>query len=331
MSPNDPAGNDDVLVSSNELHLPLDRPVKVLLRSKDVLHDFAVPQFRVKMDLVPGMVTYVWFTPTRTGKFDILCMELCGIAHYTMRGYVVVDEQDDFDNWLAQQATWSDIQGMPAATPSRERQFTRLCLLPRATGRGHMAMNAPRLAGLPDWYIERQLNYYKRGIRGAHEDDVYGQQMAPMANMLADDTAIRNVTAYIDTLEPGRRSTLAAIRNGRVTLQHLRRLPWRPGTRQLCAAGTAPGGAGGLVPETPAGKLPSWHSRRPQAGHLRPPDGTDGPLTAERAIYRRFTGVPEHPVITGHRPSLSTGNEETACNTWQLLTRPMNCTTRRAS
>ena len=95
MSPNDPAGGDDVLVSSNELHLPIDRPVKLLLRSKDVLHNFAVPQFRVKMDLVPGMVTYVWLTPTRTGKFDILCMELCGIAHYTMRGYVVVDQQDN--------------------------------------------------------------------------------------------------------------------------------------------------------------------------------------------------------------------------------------------
>ena len=60
MSPNDPAGNDDILVFSNEVHLPLDRPVKFLLRSKDVLHNFAVPQFRVKMDLVPGMVTYAW-------------------------------------------------------------------------------------------------------------------------------------------------------------------------------------------------------------------------------------------------------------------------------
>lgn len=62
-------------------------------------------------------------------------------------------------------------------------------------------MNAPALAGLPAWYIARQLKYYKQGIRGAHEDDIYGRQMAPMANMLADDQAVRNVTAYIDTLE----------------------------------------------------------------------------------------------------------------------------------
>ncbi len=119
MSPNDPAGNDDVLVSSNELHLPIDRPVKLLLRSKDVLHDFAVPQFRVKMDLVPGMVTFVWLTPTRTGKFDILCMELCGIAHYTMRGYVVVDTQEDFDKLAGTATNLGRYASHPAGRPYR--------------------------------------------------------------------------------------------------------------------------------------------------------------------------------------------------------------------
>ena len=211
MNNDDPAGLDDVLISTNELHLPLDRPVKVLLRSKDVLHDFAVPQFRVKMDLVPGLVTYVWFTPTRTGKFDILCMELCGIAHYTMRGYVVVDEQDDFDNWLSRQPTWRDIQSIPAGDPVIGKDSFVLCASCHGQqGEGIMAMNAPSLAGLPPWYIERQLKYYKEGIRGTHEKDLFGQQMAPMANMLADDAAIRNVTAYLETLEPSpAESTLA--------------------------------------------------------------------------------------------------------------------------
>jgi cytochrome c oxidase subunit 2 len=202
MNANDPAGNDDVLVSSNELHLPIDRPVKVLLRSKDVLHDFAVPQFRVKMDLVPGMVTYVWFTPTRTGKFDILCMELCGIAHYAMRGYVVVDTAEDFDSWLAEQTTWSDMQAIPAGNAIAGKDSFAVCASCHGQqGEGNVAMNAPSLAGLPDWYIARQLDHYKRGIRGAHQDDVYGKQMAPMANMLADATAVRNITAYITTLE----------------------------------------------------------------------------------------------------------------------------------
>ena len=210
MSPNDPAGSDDVLIASNELHLPIDRPVKLLLRSKDVLHDFAVPQFRVKMDLVPGMVTYAWFTPTRTGKFDVLCMELCGIAHYAMRGYVVVDEQEDFDRWVATQPTWADMQAIPPGDPVAGKANYAVCASCHGQqGEGNLAMNAPRLAGLPDWYVTRQLDHYKAGIRGAHEQDTYGQQMAPMANMLANDAAVRNVTAYIETLEAGQaRNTL---------------------------------------------------------------------------------------------------------------------------
>ncbi|MGH8759183.1 MAG: cytochrome c oxidase subunit II, partial [Burkholderiales bacterium] len=101
MNPNDPNGQDDVLVASPEVHLPVGKPVKALLRSIDVLHDFAVPQFRVKMDLVPGLVTYIWFTPIRTGKFDLLCEELCGLAHFTMRGKVVVEEESAFQAWLS--------------------------------------------------------------------------------------------------------------------------------------------------------------------------------------------------------------------------------------
>ena len=203
MSPNDEAGLDDRLVYSAELHLPIDRPVKANLRSKDVLHDFAVPQFRVKMDLVPGLVTYVWFTPTRTGTFDLLCMELCGIAHYAMRGKVVVEEQGDFDKWLAQQPTWAEIKGIPPGDAAAGQAAYMSCSACHgAMGEGNAAMNAPRLAGLPDWYLERQLEYYKQGVRGAHPEDTYGAQMAPMANMLADATTMRNVTAYISSLSP---------------------------------------------------------------------------------------------------------------------------------
>ncbi len=102
----DPNGQDDVLVEGDDLHLPLDQPVKVLLRSIDVLHDFYVPQFRAKMDMVPGAITYFWFTPTRVGTFDILCFELCGVGHYAMRGKVVVESQSDFKAWLREQQTF---------------------------------------------------------------------------------------------------------------------------------------------------------------------------------------------------------------------------------
>jgi cytochrome c oxidase subunit 2 len=106
IDPKDPNGQDDVLVDGDNLHLPLNKPIKVLLRSLDVLHDFYVPQFRAKMDMVPGAVTYFWFTPTRTGTFDILCFELCGVGHHAMRSQVVVEAQTAYDNWLNQQMTF---------------------------------------------------------------------------------------------------------------------------------------------------------------------------------------------------------------------------------
>ena len=111
MDPEDPLGQDDVLIYNPEVHLPINVPVKVNLRSKDVLHDFAVAEFRVKMDLVPGMETFLWFEPTVLGSYEVLCEELCGIAHHTMRGSVVVDEQADFDAWVASNPTYAETQG----------------------------------------------------------------------------------------------------------------------------------------------------------------------------------------------------------------------------
>jgi len=106
LNPDDPHGQDDVLIEGGDLHLPLNRPVKVLLRSIDTIHDFYVPEFRAKMDIVPGMVTYFWFTPTRSGTFAAICAELCGTGHYTMRGVVVVDEQSAYQAWLQEQSTF---------------------------------------------------------------------------------------------------------------------------------------------------------------------------------------------------------------------------------
>ncbi len=111
MNTEDPNGQDDILVPSGDLHLAVDQPVQVLLRSKDVLHDFYVPQFRVKMDLVPGMVTSLWLTPTRVGEFEIACAEYCGVGHHTMRGVVVVDEKADYLAWLESQSTYAQLSG----------------------------------------------------------------------------------------------------------------------------------------------------------------------------------------------------------------------------
>jgi cytochrome c oxidase subunit II len=109
VNPHDQAGQDDVIVEFADLHLPIGKPVKMVLRSIDVLHDFYVPEFRAKMDMVPGMVTYFWFTPTRTGEFEILCAELCGVGHAYMRGYVQIVEEPDYQIWLEGQQTFAEV------------------------------------------------------------------------------------------------------------------------------------------------------------------------------------------------------------------------------
>tara|TARA_B100000678_G_scaffold51900_1_gene41390 strand:- start:44 stop:883 length:840 start_codon:yes stop_codon:yes gene_type:complete len=105
----DPNGKDDLLVDDGDLHLQINKPVKFLLRSLDVLHNFYVPQFRGKMDMVPGLVTFYWLTPTRTGDFEVLCAEFCGTGHYAMRGRVFVDEEKKYNQWLAQQITFKQM------------------------------------------------------------------------------------------------------------------------------------------------------------------------------------------------------------------------------
>lgn len=109
LAPNDPAGQDDVIIDGEDLRLPIGKPIKVLLRSIDVLHDFYVPEFRAKMDMIPGVVTFYWLTPTRTGTFDVLCAELCGVGHSQMRGKVVVEEQDKNKAWLESQPTFAQL------------------------------------------------------------------------------------------------------------------------------------------------------------------------------------------------------------------------------
>jgi len=201
MDPNDPVGQDDVLVASPQLHLPIDKPVKLLLRAQDVNHQFAVPQFRVKMDMVPGMVTYFWLTPTRLGEFDALCEQLCGLAHFIMRGRVVVTEQDKFDEWFAAQPTFAQAQAETAGDPKIGQGLYATCSTCHgAQAEGNRDLNAPKLSGQAGWYLVRQLQNFKRGLRGAHEDDTFGKQMVPMAAMLTDDAAIRNVVAYITSL-----------------------------------------------------------------------------------------------------------------------------------
>lgn len=106
---NDVNGWDDILIEGDDIHILINRPTKILLRSLDVIHNFYVPQFRAKMDMVPGSVTYYWFTPTRVGNFEVLCAEYCGTGHYAMRGRLIVDKEKDYLAWLGEQMTFEEM------------------------------------------------------------------------------------------------------------------------------------------------------------------------------------------------------------------------------
>ena len=111
----DPAAKDDV-TTLNQLHLPANKPIIVRLRSKDVIHSFGVPEFRVKQDAVPGLTIPIWFIPnvttaemrTRTGKpefqYEIACAQLCGLGHAKMRGFVTVQSLEEFQKWLEEKS-----------------------------------------------------------------------------------------------------------------------------------------------------------------------------------------------------------------------------------
>jgi cytochrome c oxidase subunit II len=103
-------------VDSTQLYLPKDRPVRFDIDSQDVIHDFWVPAFRVKIDAVPGIVTHLRVTPTRLGSYPVVCAELCGLGHAVMRSTVHVLPPAGFDRWLAQKrAPVSASAGGPAA------------------------------------------------------------------------------------------------------------------------------------------------------------------------------------------------------------------------
>ena len=95
----DPAAKDDIVIE-RDMHVPVNRPVVVRLRSKDVIHSFNLPYQRVKQDAVPGLAIQISFTPTTTGKYEIACAELCGMNHYKMRAFLVVDANEkEFTDW----------------------------------------------------------------------------------------------------------------------------------------------------------------------------------------------------------------------------------------
>jgi cytochrome c oxidase subunit 2 len=111
----DPASKDDIVVLG-ELHVPVDRPVIIELSSKDVIHNFALPHMRMAQDAIPGQIIPMWFKPIKTGSYEVVCGQLCGLGHYSMKGMLVVDNPADYQAWLKERVELSGSQTAPAPT-----------------------------------------------------------------------------------------------------------------------------------------------------------------------------------------------------------------------
>ncbi len=127
---NDKHNQDDIIAQNGELHVVVNKPVKLIINSRDVIHDVGLPHFRIKMDAVPGITTTLWFTPTITSDsmklitknpnfvYEIACDQLCGKGHYAMRGTVIVETQEQHEKWLASQQSYYAANN-PSAAPAK--------------------------------------------------------------------------------------------------------------------------------------------------------------------------------------------------------------------
>lgn len=128
----DPHNEDDIIAQNGEMHCVVNKPVKLVIGSRDVIHDVGLPHFRMKMDAVPGITTTLWFTPTITSDsmkqitnnpdfvYEIACDQLCGKGHYAMRGTIIVETQAQYDEWMKSQQSYYALNNANAAPAPAE-------------------------------------------------------------------------------------------------------------------------------------------------------------------------------------------------------------------
>ena len=186
----------------NELHIPVNRNIKLIMGSEDVIHNFYVPAFRVKMDVVPGRYNTMWFRPTKVGKYHFFCSQYCGTNHALMGGWVTVQDPAEYAAWL------SDEGGDVTPVAAGEKLFTQLacntCHIANGTGRG------PSLNGVygakvlladgssaiaDDSYIRESILQPKAKIVAGY------QPVMPTFQGLVTEEQILNLTAYIKSLQ----------------------------------------------------------------------------------------------------------------------------------
>ncbi|WP_409192950.1 cytochrome c oxidase subunit II [Bradyrhizobium sp. RDM4] len=185
----------------NELHVPIGRPVRLVMTSQDVIHSFFVPAFRIKQDVLPGRNTETWFKATKLGAFPLFCAEYCGTDHSAMRGRVTVMSEDDYTRWLSRQPEGDDLAHLGA----------KLFVSQGCSGchAGSSSVHAPKLDGLYGRTVQlsdgRQVKaddaYIRDSILQPKRDVVAGfEPIMPSFAGLLDDGDVQSLTAYIRSL-----------------------------------------------------------------------------------------------------------------------------------
>jgi cytochrome c oxidase subunit 2 len=189
----------------NQMHVPAGRNIRLTMGSEDVIHDYSIPAFRVKMDVVPGKLTTLWFNATTPGTYHLFCAEYCGTKHSGMIGEVIVMEPQDYEAWL------SGGTAGPAVPPAQagEQLFAQnACLTCHS---GQPGAIGPNLAGV--FGSERTLadgrtvladdNYLRESIMTPLAKVVGGYQpvMPPFQGLISEEQLMQLI-AYIKTLKP---------------------------------------------------------------------------------------------------------------------------------
>ena len=194
-----PEGKSEI----DELHIPAGQAVKLLLTSQDVIHDFFVPAFRVKKDVVPGRYTTVWFEPSKPGTYHLFCAQYCGTQHSGMVGRIIVMEPLAYATWVGGGGTG----GSTAAAGGKLFQTLgcATCHLPNDTGRG------PSLVGLMGKTVALQNgravtadeNYVRESILEPHAKIVRGYQpIMPVFKGSLSEEGVLQIISYIKSLTP---------------------------------------------------------------------------------------------------------------------------------
>ncbi len=188
----------------NELHIPLGRKVKLTMTTEDVLHDFSIPAFRTKIDVVPGRYTYLWFEATKPGKYQLYCAEYCGLNHSGMIGWVYVMEQRDFDNWLS-----GNVSGQTPVEQGRDLFTNKLgCASCHAGG---PAQRGAKLEGIYNHdvrlvggtTVKADEQYLRNSILNPTSQVVEGfQPIMPTFKGQVTEEQLNALIAYIKSLTP---------------------------------------------------------------------------------------------------------------------------------